>query len=300
MPTIARGNTAEIYVPVYDELTITPGAGGSVHVGVAVQSAADTVAPRTLYAAATIPIPGGSTVFAEAIGADATYNSPTGANSPVSGDVVDLFADLGSAAGLPTGAFARVRLPITLGPGAGGATNTTWTVEDGLWRPAGGQVLWRLPAQVDGIAGGTTAEQLLASPLIPPRVFAGCRAIAFRSRWTASAADQNTRSMRWRVGTTGTTADAAVAIWSAAIPANARTILAPAHISPASDTSLRPTYYGFFHASPDVLNNGSNSPDAAVVVPSMADHALYVSATMQQGASPSATMSLERAWIYVE
>jgi hypothetical protein len=124
MPTIARGNTAEIYVPVYDELTITPGAGGSVHVGVAVQSAADTVAPRTLYAAATISIPGGSTVFAEAIGADATYNSPTGANSPVSGDTV-LVAE------------SRTALPSDSGQTLELAASVTYTLSGAVPLPGG-------------------------------------------------------------------------------------------------------------------------------------------------------------------
>jgi hypothetical protein len=52
--------------------------------------------------------------------------------------------------------------------------------------------------------------------------------------------------------------------------------------------------------SPDswVVSGTANAAD--VTVPNLASSALYVSASIQQGASPSATMSLTAASVYVE
>lgn len=76
MPTIAKGNTAEVFVPLPSSITFTPGPGGSMRLAFSVAHGSDAIAPRTIYAATTIAITGGATVFAEAVGADATYTAP--------------------------------------------------------------------------------------------------------------------------------------------------------------------------------------------------------------------------------
>lgn len=72
MTTIAKGNTYELYVPVDSNYTFTPGSGGSIRFGCSSPVGAVRPIDRSIYAVETISIPGGSTFFAEAVGADAT------------------------------------------------------------------------------------------------------------------------------------------------------------------------------------------------------------------------------------
>ena len=90
MTTIAKGNTYELYVPVDSDYTFTPGSGGSIRFGCSSPVGAVRPIDRSIYAVETISIPGGSTFFAEAVGADATSTgSPVsgGGNVTISGDV---------------------------------------------------------------------------------------------------------------------------------------------------------------------------------------------------------------------
>ena len=182
---------------------------------------------------------------------------------------------------------------------AGGAFGTQWASNGTVWRPAGGQVLWHLAAQADGVAGGTTVEQILASPQFPPGVFAGCRAIQLRSRWLTSGTDANARTFRWRVGNTGTADDAAVQTY-AAVSASHRTIMFPAHLSPDGSTALLSTWINTVTVPLDGQNTSASVAGAATTVSNMLTNSLYVSASVQQGASPTTQISLLRAWIYVE
>lgn len=77
MPTIAKGNTAEVFVPLSSNMTFTPGSGGSMRLAFSVANGADAIEPRTIYSAMTIAVTAGATVFAEAVGADATYTEPS-------------------------------------------------------------------------------------------------------------------------------------------------------------------------------------------------------------------------------
>lgn len=76
MTTIARGNTAEIYVPLSCSMTFTPGTGGAIRVAFSARSGSAAIAPRFIQSETTIDVSAGSTVFAEAITADATYTDP--------------------------------------------------------------------------------------------------------------------------------------------------------------------------------------------------------------------------------
>lgn len=332
MPTIAIGNLDEVYVPVDSSVAITPGSGGVVRLGTAVLQGMTVVAPQEIRASATISVAGGSTLFLEAVGANGSYavtvsggsgtvdaasvqaalssdqaggrtalglgTAATQASTAFASNTeVATFADLPAASSVTAGRVYTVLGNIT--GTTGGAFGTQWASNGTIWRPAGGQVLWHLVAQADGVAGGTTTEQLLISSLFPARVFAGCRAIAFRSRWTASGTDANARTLRWRVGTAGNSTDAAVQTWTAFAGAN-RVAIFPAHLSPAGTTGLLATNFPTASASPDAQGGSNTASSAAITVPDMSSNSLYVSATVTQGASPTATISLERAWIYVE
>lgn len=71
MATIAKGNTLEKYFDNGTTITITPAAGGSVRFGCSAPVGATRPADRVIYSATSIAIPGGSTVFAQAVGGDA-------------------------------------------------------------------------------------------------------------------------------------------------------------------------------------------------------------------------------------
>lgn len=79
MTTIAAGNSAEVYVPLASDMTFTPGTGGVILFGC---SGPDAPAPRTIYEAETISIGAGSTVFVEAINADAVYTGTVEIQTP--------------------------------------------------------------------------------------------------------------------------------------------------------------------------------------------------------------------------
>lgn len=127
MPTIARGNTAEIYCPLATSVTFTPGSGGAVRVAVSAQSGSPSIAPQFIQSATAVSVTAGATVFAEAIGSVATYTTPAG--------VDDSLQSLASGGGNGNGIaetvlskYGRTALDITLAsivPNS--ATNMTWS-----------------------------------------------------------------------------------------------------------------------------------------------------------------------------
>lgn len=134
MPTIARGNTAEIYSPIYSSLTFTPGAGGALRLSFACQSGDPAIAPQFVQEATTVSVTAGTTVFAEAINTDATYTDPAGRD----GSLQSLVSEAGNitAAELltTTGTTGQV-VRLSDGPDRGalliwstpeGATTETW------------------------------------------------------------------------------------------------------------------------------------------------------------------------------
>lgn len=74
MATISSGNTSEIYAAADSSITLTPGSGGVIEFDCSSPSGSARPVARKVYAAETISIPGGSTVFARAVGADAAYS----------------------------------------------------------------------------------------------------------------------------------------------------------------------------------------------------------------------------------
>lgn len=71
MPTIQSGSTLERYFDTDTTITITPASGGSVRFGCSAPVGATRPADRVIYSTTSIAIPGGSTVFAQAVGGDA-------------------------------------------------------------------------------------------------------------------------------------------------------------------------------------------------------------------------------------
>jgi len=86
MPTVLVGQVARLFCPVADTITVTPGAGGRCSINGRGRDGGQTIEAREIYVPTAISVVAGDTLLIEAIGADATYNSPAGANSPVSVD----------------------------------------------------------------------------------------------------------------------------------------------------------------------------------------------------------------------
>lgn len=74
MATIPKGNQAEVYVAVDSSITLTPGSGGTIEFDCSTPAGATRPVGRIVYAAETISVPGGSTVFARAVTVDAAYS----------------------------------------------------------------------------------------------------------------------------------------------------------------------------------------------------------------------------------
>lgn len=74
MTTIAAGNHKQIYFDHLDDISITPGSGGYVNFDCSSPNSESRPVGRKIYSETLIAIPAGSTVFAEAVGADATYS----------------------------------------------------------------------------------------------------------------------------------------------------------------------------------------------------------------------------------
>ena len=75
MPTIQSGSTLERYFDDDTTITITPAAGGSVRFGCSTPVGATRPDDRVVYASTRIQVPGGATVFAQAVGGDASLDA---------------------------------------------------------------------------------------------------------------------------------------------------------------------------------------------------------------------------------
>ena len=101
MPTIQSGSTLERYFDDDTTITITPASGGSVRFGCSSPVGATRPADRVIYSATSIAIPGGSTVFAQAVGGDADWRSSFD----------------GSAISLPSRAAKLIQAPVYISGG---------------------------------------------------------------------------------------------------------------------------------------------------------------------------------------
>ena len=126
MTTIAAGNHQQIYFDHLDDIVITPGSGGTVKFDCSTpNSAATRPTARTIYSAATISIPAGSTVFLDAVGADATYTTDAGTISySTDEDGVNTLDTTSKSAvqsfrraTLPSRAAALLGAPVTISAG---------------------------------------------------------------------------------------------------------------------------------------------------------------------------------------
>jgi hypothetical protein len=119
-----------------------------------------------------------------------------------------------------------------------------------------------------------------------------------RSKIEFSGADTNTRTYRLFIGSAGTSSDESVA-GAAGIASAARVHSASTSFFASSDTEIQGPLQGFTRFSgtfDDLSGNNShlwsNVVNTTATVPDMVSTSLYISLGYQQGASPSATLSV--------
>jgi hypothetical protein len=151
---------------------------------------------------------------------------------------------------------------------------------------------------VDGVSGGSTAEQILASVLLPAGLLVGVREFGVRSRWVFSGVDPASKNPRIRIGTTGTASDTAV--YSNTFAGAVRAGVLPRVLMALDNTTLQSYESGItaVSVSPDAQTT-QNGAASSLTVASLTN-ALYISMSVQQGASPTSTASLSAAAIFVE
>jgi hypothetical protein len=180
----------------------------------------------------------------------------------------------------------------------GGVTGTQWQWSGALWRPAGRQVVFDLPAQVNGVSGGTTAAQILSAPLFAAGVLRGCRHIWLSAKdGTNFVGDPNQRNLIFRIGSAGTASDLVIGGFGSAGSTTSQNYIN--RFKPTDNTTIQT-----FHAdgvrvlgnaySPTDWGSGNLGGDVAtaLTVSDLTTTALYLSAGITQGASPTTTVRL--------
>lgn len=131
MTTIAKGTTLERFSSEDETLTFTPGSGGYIRFDCSAPSGITRPTGRQIRAAESIDIQAGSTVFAEAVGADATYTTDDGAAA--------VAAALGSFYAVPeTDTRAGIQAAIDAVVASPTATGTVW-LKDAIYDCSDGQ-----------------------------------------------------------------------------------------------------------------------------------------------------------------
>lgn len=212
---------------------------------------------------------------------------------------VATFADLPAANSVTVGRRYTVLAAVI----TGGSAGTVWASDGTVWRPAGGQLLYLSTTQIDGASGGITSEQLMHAPLLPAAILSGVRELRVRSGWIYSATDTNARTLRMRLGSAGTTSDTEIARQSAGAGGNTiRKGGASFSFLPSSSTTLKVRIQSPLTGTwvaPDTPSGSTSAYVGDTTVSSLAG-ALYLSTTIQQGASPTSTASLVSISIWVE
>lgn len=200
MPTtLARGNLDEVYVPTNSSLTITPGSGGFVRVGFSVLQGMAPVPPRDVRSEATISVSGGTTLFLEAVGADATYTSP------VSGDGLVLASGAGDAefAAAAASAIAAGHNTVSLIP-RGSYTSTRGWALSGVRLLGNGATITRAAQPYwttsETLTSGSTTSILLDSAADPLDLRVGDQIMAiqglrYSARGTVQSISQDRRTI---------------------------------------------------------------------------------------------------------
>jgi hypothetical protein len=252
-------------------------------------------------------VPAGGTTGQVATKASATdfdvvWQTPSGVGGGGASYEVADWSALQALTGVPAGRNYTVLAPIC----TGGLPGTQWRFDGTVWRPAFAQVVYRNDIQIDGVTGGINAWQFLAQPQFAAGVLRYCGSVRVRTKWLFSGTETNSRTMRMFLGVNGTISDTAFTGGSGA--ANVRVLSASASFFATSDGTIQGPLSPLTGASSQDYMAGVNAlttstaATAELTVPNMSTNELILSVGIQQGASPTATVSIPvgGAIIYIE
>ena len=218
------------------------------------------------------------------------------AGSAVRAAINAMFAELYGAEAAAFGALpaagsavAGRRYTVTGPIVTGGYRGTQWVTDGTLWYPAHDQRIVMATDYVDGVIGGTTTDQKLREVLLPAGLLRGARFVHVFHKASFSASDTNARTVRFRLGTTGTDTDGLMAA-AGSVSANQQQTHHVLLASATGASTLR-------HITTNAALTVATETGAAVTSGRAADQtvadltqALYLTAWVQQGAAPTSTV----------
>lgn len=296
MTTIAAGNHQQIYFDHLDDIVITPGSGGTVKFDCSTpNSAATRPTARTIYSAATISIPAGSTVFLDAVGADATYTTDTGTISYSTDGGLDSTSQamVAQAGALPIGTYATLALladvDLTLypagvralvGPDSYGQYSE-WYSNGVRWRPRSGILAMKNTA--GSVTDATTSEQDAYSVVIPAELIGPNDEVYIEHLWQWPNSATN-KTARVKFG--GTVIGAVTATTSASGRGNSRIYL--------RDSKSAQIFSNSTSALGWAEGNGSSSTPVTATIDTTTDVTIVATAQWGTSGAGSNLITLER------
>ena len=190
----------------------------------------------------------------------------------------------------PVGSAVAGRRYTVTGPiVTGGYRGTQWVTDNTLWYPAHDQRIVMATDYVDGVSGGSTSDQKCREVLLPAGLLRGCRFIHVFHKASFSGSDTNARTVRFRLGTTGTDTDGLMAA-AGSVSSNQQQTHHVLLASVIGATTLR--HITTNAALTVATETGAATTSGRPSDPTVADitQALYLTAWVQQGASPTSTV----------
>jgi hypothetical protein len=184
MATLAKGNEAQVYVPLASTVTVTPGAGGYVDFGCSSPMGSTAPAGRRVYAAENIDVPSGSTVFMRAEVADASYIE----TSYVTPAYVGAWANRPAPGSVPLG----TPIHITDIPAGG---RTVFYAGATLWYPQGGEVVLGSSGIALAAVTGTLSSTSQTLMTIPGGLLGPNGSLVVEAHWTVTN-NANTKNLQ--------------------------------------------------------------------------------------------------------
>lgn len=206
---------------------------------------------------------------------------------------VNAFANFAAIQAIPVSQRVIGKELISLAPiCVGGAPGIKFVWDGTLFRFAGMQKVFS--TIVDVVSGGpTTTEQVMRSVLFQTGVLFGARAFRAQTQFVRSVVDPALANIAFRLGPSGNATDGLIAT-STFAAGNLRIDYATRRV-PLSSTALDQRSIGF-----DQNSESANPVPAPASTSNMETLALFLSATITQGASPAATITNRYLDIFVE
>jgi hypothetical protein len=251
----------------------------------------DTIYQVVLVSGTNIKTINGSSVLGSGditvFGGGATYEVAT-------------FADLPDPTTVTVGRIYTVLAAIC----TDGVPGIQWASNGTFWAPAGKQVVYRLPAPVDGPTGGVVGHTVLSALTFQAGTLRRVRRLTTSGVILFAGTDTAARTGRTTLGSTGTTSDGSLAQQNSSFAGNtARRAGFRIDNRPTGDTS-----FGFLHSGgvgqghfSDVAGTGGTpspspaitSPLSNITTPNLITNSVILATIITQAAGTTNTVTLD-------